>query len=344
MAQDIEFMESFETGDTTRYASPTNISGYSSSGGRRGGKAAQNGGLEKICRPVTAQTTKFCAAAYQRNNAGFTNLSVMSFYEVAGTARHVTIGFDSTGHVTAWRGVAGSGTLLGTSSGIYWAGTTGYVHVETKCTVHSSTGVVEVRFNGVTVLNLTGQNTRNGGTVGTIDQVWLVDDFNVGTQHYDDWVISKSTGDFVGDVCVDLNVSAADGTYTNGTANTGTRTTATQTNDGDTSYVTVDNTSLPKKLTFDMGNAASNAVAVLAIAPVVIVEKDDAGANTMRVIVKSSATEVDNGADLSPTSGAYGYFPTASSTQWILQTNPNTSAAWTLSGFNAIEVGINRLT
>jgi hypothetical protein len=105
--------------------------------------------------------------------------------------------------------------------------------------------------------------------------------------------------------------------------------------DGDSTYITQDSTGLPKAVSFDLANAPGNTAAILAVAPIAIVRKDDAGTNTGRLLLISGATENDGGADLGVNSSFGAKYR-------IHETDPNTAAAWSLSGFNAIEVGWRR--
>jgi hypothetical protein len=80
---------------------------------------------------------------------------------------HTTVTINANGSVRANRGTS-AGTLLGTSA----AGVvplTNWVYFETKITLSATVGVVSCYVDGTQVLNLTGQNTKNGGTKTTYD-------------------------------------------------------------------------------------------------------------------------------------------------------------------------------
>jgi hypothetical protein len=76
------------------------------------------------------------------------------------------------------------------------------------------------------------------------------------------------------------------------------------------------------------------ASAIYAAAVNLRAEKDDAGARSIRAQVKSGATIADNGTDLPLSDGSYVGF------QSVFETDPNTSAQWTVANLNAAEAGI----
>jgi len=142
------------------------------------------------------------------------NPGIAEFRE--GTTTHVRVVFNSaSSELKVYRGP--STTLLG--SVVISFPTSTWTYFETKCTVHDSTGVVEVRLNGSTtpVINLTGQDTRNGRT-GIIDNIRHVSISGVSIHREDDWYICDTTGtvnnDFLGDVRVNTLVPNGDGALT----------------------------------------------------------------------------------------------------------------------------------
>lgn len=253
-----------------------------------------------------------------------------------GSTVHVRVGTDANGNVLVYRGPGT--TLLGTSSGarlVVGNGTSvpNFHHLEVRVTVHDSTGAVRVRLDEVDLLTLTSQDTQNGGT-GVIDKL---DVYCSAAGVVTDLVLTDGA-DWFGDKGVVYLVPNGDGTYTSGTASAGTRTqcvddVGSYTEDAD--YVTQDATGLPKNVTFTLTNLPTNATAVHAVLPVVAVRKDDAGTNTGRVLVRSSTTDSDGGADITLTTGYVGQVR-------CLLTDPATSSAWTTSAVDALEAGWRR--
>lgn len=105
--------------------------------------------------------------------------------------------------------------------------------------------------------------------------------------------------------------------------------------DGDNSYV-VDSTpgdiDLYQFGTITSPGGSPNGVQVTAIA-----DKDDAGTRSIRLLAKSGATTVDNGADLPLTQNTYAAY------QNVFQTDPNTGAQWTAAGINAARFGVKEI-
>lgn len=78
----------------------------------------------------------------------------------------VTIGTTASGAIRAWRG-SEAGTVIGTSvaTGIIATGT--WYFIEAKVTISDTVGVIEVRVDGVTVLTLSGIDTKNSSAAYT---------------------------------------------------------------------------------------------------------------------------------------------------------------------------------
>lgn len=345
MGNSIEYMDSFEHGDSTRYSTNA-MASFSSTGNHRGTNGSRccqhNGGAAYLGVAVAAEDTKYQGVAFDMTGSpgSYGRWGLLWFAE--GSTRHVTIMVDANGKVAAYRGTSTGGTLLGTSSVVCQV-INSFIHYEAKVKVHDSTGTIDVWCEGTNVLSLSSQDTRNGGT-GVIDNCGIGGDEGGGGgtsfSYYDDWTVQDASATVpVGDVAVILHQANATGTYSSATASTSTVLSCvddTATN-GDTDYAILDSTSLPKALSVNLANTPSNAVTVYAVHPFAIVRKDDAGANTGRLLLISGATESDGGADLTASTGYVVK-------RRIHNTDPNTGIAWTLSGVNAIEVGWRRIT
>lgn len=135
----------------------------------------------------------------------------------------VALWVTTTGAIVARRnsGSAISGTELGTTAGpVLVAGS--YQHVESKCVLGTGTsGSLEVRVDGITVLNLTGIDTV-GGALPTCAQISVNKDnssIGTGVQWFmKDLVIWDGSGslnnNFMGSVSVFSIVPSADNTLT----------------------------------------------------------------------------------------------------------------------------------
>jgi hypothetical protein len=99
--------------------------------------------------------------------------------------------------------------------------------------------------------------------------------------------------------------------------------------DDDLSYLSDSTVGDQSRVTF----AAITGQGVKGIQVYTRTRKDDAGARAYRVTCKSGATTIDNGSDIYLATG----YQTISQ---VYETDPNTSAAWTISGVNAAEFGV----
>lgn len=253
------------------------------------------------------------------------------------------------GSITAVRG-----NNAQTSPGVIQGGVTGlgttsvpltmsvYTYVEFKVLLHASAGTVQVKFNGTTVLNLTGQNTA--GSIGSA--VWNGFFFAPqgsagasGTIDFDDLCVLDGTGsapwnDFLGDLRVDSRFSTAPGANTGFTPSTGAnwQNVDDAAPNDDTDFNSTATVGLTD--TFVVQDAPVVGSAILGIQHNLSVRKLDAGAGTIAPIVRHGG--VDNvGAGLNP-SIAYAFL-----TQTV-QANPGTGLQWTEADFNAAEFGYRK--
>jgi hypothetical protein len=100
--------------------------------------------------------------------------------------------------------------------------------------------------------------------------------------------------------------------------------------DGDTSYLL--GTAAGQKSTFAFEDTAANVVSVKGVQLVTVARKDDAGVRTMAPVVRSGGTDYV-GTTVAP---GTTYAPALQ----VYETNPATSAAWTKSGVDGAEFGV----
>lgn len=230
------------------------------------------------------------------------------FYGDGGTTTHVTITKNpTTGAIIARRG-AGNGTILGTSAtGVFPNDT--WVHVEAKVVLHDSTGSVEVRVDGSVVLNLTSQDTKNGGTASVFSRLALGASHNGGgsPRLFDSWIIlngvsSGVTGalnnDFIGPSRVFFSLPDGDGTPENWSLSSGSDSyalTDEATPNGDTDYIYSSSTAVKTQLTMT-DTTGITGYDVLGAQTVIYAKKADAGSASFRAGLYSSSA-ADNGGD-----------------------------------------------
>ena len=259
---------------------------------------------------------------------------ILCSFRDGGTAQ-LTISVLSDRSIEVRRGSSG-GTLLGTSAASIYP-LNAWAYVEVKAKIDPSTGTVEIRLGGsaTPVLNLTGQNTRNTANSYT-NRMALI------SSYFDDVYLSDTTGsapnnDFLGDVKVEVLYPSGAGTYAEWTPSTG------------SNYQNVDEAGTPNNDTdynssatpnqrdlFAMGNLATTSGTVFGVQTHMVARKDDAGTRQVALMTKSGATETVGSTETLTTSYV-NYDGT------VMETDPNTAAAWTITNVNAIEAGYKEI-
>lgn len=343
------FMDSFDhyaTADITEKWTAVEAAGQwtiAAAAGRRGSSALRvtsaSWWIQKAL-PAGA-TTVVVGVAYKPPSLS-TNL-VLELSEA--TAAHVGLRVNTDGSVSVHRMLSGpfstsNDVTLGTSApGLVTAGV--FTYIEIKATIHDTTGSVEVRLNGSTtpIINVTGVDTRNGGT-GVVTLVYFTSYSGPsGNYDFDDLYLLDGTGSapwntFLGDCRVDARYPTAAGATTGWTPSAGSNwqnVDDAPPND-DTDY---NSTSTLNALdTFVVQDAPVVGATIFGVQHCLNLKKMDAGTCTVAPVVRHAG--VDNvGADISPgTSYAFGLL--------VQQTNPGTGAQWTEAGFNAAEFGYKK--
>lgn len=278
--------------------------------------------------------------------SGVNMIPILTFFGDSGVTKHLTIGvLPNTGKVQVRRGDF-NGTLLGESTSTVTHNT--WYTVEVKATLSDTVGAVEVRVEGSTWVNVTGADTKNAGTATTFSDIGIGAFFNYA-------VAASLTG-----VWAHLTImDTADGTAASpaqveafndfpgtlrmqvirpGGAGSSTQLTPTGSS---TNYENVDDVppvtttwnssgTSGHRDTYAMSNL-SGTVDVLAVQPVMLAIRDNSGAVSMKQAIKSGATV------------AYGsnrtLLTTLSGFSDIWHKNPDTSAQWSQSEVDALEVG-----
>ncbi len=248
---------------------------------------------------------------------------------------HVTIGINADGTISAYRGTT-SGTLLGTST--LTIAPDRYYVAQVKVKVHDTTGTVDVRFDGVSYISLTGQDTKNGGS--NWNQVALqayLSGSNLVTfadfclwqgDAADGWpslTLRVLTGRPVPD-------STAAGAHAAFAPNPGTDHGANVddvTPDDDATYNSSATPGDRDSYRYDTLPISGATVVALAVVP--YVKQTDAGVRTGKSFVRVAGTDYDHPHAIDPITTGYEYVE-----QQIWELNPATSAAWLESEVNAV--------
>jgi len=263
--------------------------------------------------------------------SGFLKSSPGGLFQVRDSGS-VQLSFESTltGALEVKRG---DGTSLGiTAGGLFFHNLWNYV--EFKCTINNSTGSIALQINGVPALSVTGIDTQNTGNA-------FINQYAFTGVGCDDHYLCDTTGsvnnDFLGDVKIETLYVTGAGNSTQWTPLTGSNfqnVDEQQDDDGDTTYNS--SSTSGNKDTFATGNLITTSGTVYGSKVNIIARKDDAGTREVRTVVRSSSTEA-TGASRALTTSYILYGD-------IFELDPNTSALWTVSGINAMEIGYDLVT
>lgn len=251
-----------------------------------------------------------------------------------GLTTHVTLGMNQLGKLSVYRGTT-VGTLLGSEAGTSIV-TGAWQYIELKAVLHDTTGSVEVRVDGVAVITLTNQDTKNAGTRTTFDTVSLV--FTGGQAFVgfiDDLYICNGAGslnnNFLGDVKVQTLYPTGAGNTTGLTPSTGANYDAVNEPSANTSDY-VSSPTVTTKDTYVFGDLTVG-YDPLVVQEVLLAQKVEAGAvRTAVPVTRSAGADYDGTAKTLPTGWVMH--------RALLETDPATAVAWTAAGVNAAEFGV----
>lgn len=260
--------------------------------------------------------------------------SIVYFGENAFNVLQGNLAYNSSGQLRICRG-PGQTSVLATSTPAMSANT--WHHIECKYVCHNTAGSAVVKLDGVEVINVSGVDTSDNGAAA-LDGVMMFganSDPNPNSKDYDDlWVVDTSgsvNNDFLGRCSVVALHPDGAGGSTQWTPNTGTNHGAVDEvgQDGDTTYVA--SATAGNKDLYAFGNLGASDVP-LAVEVFAVTKKDDATARTFATTMRSGATDADGPTYTQTTS--YDY------TELYRDTDPDTSAAWTKAGVDALQAGV----
>lgn len=238
-----------------------------------------------------------------------------------------------------------TGTLSVTRNGTVIAGPSAasisagdYNYIEYKTFIHDTTGSFELRLNGETILS--GSNIDTKATANASVSAISFGFSNALAYHskavwsYDDIYILDATGatnnDFLGDVRIDALYPTADGNYTQWTTSTGVDHFALVDDPTPNTTDYVSDGTAGNKDSFVMADPPALASQVIyGVRVKVAAAKDDAGARSLKVGVRSGAVDSLSAAKALSTSQLYY--------SNIHEVDPATGLAWSPSAVNALE-------
>jgi hypothetical protein len=244
------------------------------------------------------------------------------------------------GTISVVRGTSSSGsggnqgTVLGTLTDFVVLPNVFY-HLEMKAVIHDTTGAVQVWINEVEKLNLTNQDTQNVTGVSTVNQITLENVTNASDANitdFDDVVIrdDQQNGDEQVRCFFPTGVGATD-QWTASAGTTAQCVDETAPND-DTDFISESTPGDISVFTFDdLGPTSS----ITAVVPLPYAKKTDAGTAKLKNVIRHSGINY-SGDEKAPSNSAYEYLPQ------VFMTNPGTSNPFSVSDWNALEVGVER--
>jgi hypothetical protein len=235
--------------------------------------------------------------------------------------------------------VRSTGTAVTGGDSVLALSTNTTYYIEWKVTIADSisAGSCKVRVNGIDWITVaTGQDMKATANA-TANGLLIRGLSGVTTFDYDDLYVCDGQGsinnDFLGDVMVSVLYPDGAGNLTQWTPSTGAnwQNADDAAPDDDTTY----------NSTAGAGNIDLYTLTDLATTPVSIkgvqwnaqIRKDDASAYVLNRVVRSGSTNYVGSVSIAPNTTYVNYTE-------VLELDPDTSAAWTYAGVNALEAGI----
>jgi len=333
-----------------RYASvgnPTNLAPQTASPpftGARYIKSVNDTSWSLTTQPFTSSQTIFMSLRIRRDaDPGWTETtSYIALHDA--TVTHLYVDFRMRdGSVKIYRGTLG-GTLLGSlPAGSMIVGE--WHSYQFKFVIDDTAGVVQIRKNGSAsyLLNLTGLDTRNGGTAAVIRCSLVADGANLIRTAYSvrDWIIGNDQGSVNNDWFRDVRI---DPLYVNAAGDVATWSTTVGgasnyqgvdefPHDSDTSYIESNTIGQKFRGAITSIGAVTAPTTIYSAQMLGIVRKTDAGFREFALNAISGATEVT----VSNTSTLGTTYVAHMGPLWEL--NFNGSVAWTSSAINSLKIG-----
>lgn len=245
-----------------------------------------------------------------------------------------TLSVSTAGAIELRNGTVTGTVLAQSADGVISAGT--YLHVEARFTINDTTGDIEVRVNGVTVLTANGLDTKATANAGcnqvVIGRVSAPDSAVVDVSDFMWWDTTNTDGagnnTFLGEVQWIAKLPTADTATTDWVRNTGSNDfdmIKDATPDDDTTYISAANVS--DASIFAQADLPGTVSEVIAVLHRTLSRKTDPGISSLKQSAVSGVSVAD-GATYA-LSETWTYYTDA------FGVDPATGVRWTPSGFNA---------
>lgn len=259
--------------------------------------------------------------------------SILGFgFNTAANARNITFCFQSDGSIQVFKGSAATGTLIGTSGQVLTA--QAWNHIEVYVNHSATVGAVEVRVNGVTVINVTGVDTNSApsASVRVGNQSTGVNSNTTPALYFDDMTCWDTTGPrnntFLGPQKVVLNLLNADTEVADWSvvgAASGVAAISEVPPNGDTSYISADMPGATSE--FTVSPLDDNVVSVTAIYLPAMMRQSQPGVTWVQQGMVTDG-EFAAGQDR-PITEAYTYWGD------VVEVNPATGTPYTRAQYNS---------
>lgn len=256
-------------------------------------------------------------------------VTIMQVYDT--TSLQVDLRFyPSTGIFTITNGTS----TLGTSATALVIGTWYYIEMQVVC--HATTGSIGLQINQSSVIAVSSLNTATSGNAYANNFNFARFNATAGGYLLTDLYITNGASPnatYLGDMKVETLSSSGVGIYNAWTPNPSTipnyqGVTAL----GDNKTVSTDTAGAID--TYVYGNLGIITSGVKAVQEVVWAANSDSTTHSLKTHLSSSGTQFDSSAQTITTTGYLPYI-------YIQETDPNTSAAWTVAGVNECQFGLN---
>lgn len=259
-----------------------------------------------------------------------------------GTAEQVSVWIvPGSAGKSKFRVKRGSTTLITTANEYtnnFW------VYIEVKVILDTgggADGTVEIRINESVDGTATGIDTTNDASTTANKVQWELR-HDIGAWSWDDFYVCDDQGavnnTYLGDRCVEGKKPTADGNRNQWTPNSGVNhwdRVSESVTDDDGTYLFVPNNQDGKVELFQIADLTTIVGTVNAVQISFQCRMDSSGTDKVRLIFRSGGGSEATGPDWTVTSIAgYQWF------QEIYETDPVAAAAWTVSAFNAMQIGL----
>jgi len=329
------FLDGFDhyaTADLTRMWSSLVSGPTITANGRNGGSCLEMANFARgVVKNLDSQATWIIGFAFRTSAlpANFANGQFVTFIDT-GTS-HVDFRLGPAGTIQATR----HGTALGTGTAVIAVDT--WTYLEFKVTISDTVGVVVTKVNGVTDLNLSSQDTRNGANASANIIQIIANGSASATIRLDDLYIHDGTGgvddDFWGDIRIVAKSVDGAGNSAQFTPSTGSnwQNVDDATPNGDTDY----NESSTVNHIDSMTTAALGVTGtVKGVNLLAYARKTDAGVGSLAPLWRISGTDYPGTGVALSTDYTY--------VSQLYRVSPATSSAFTTSEIDGAEIGYKR--